>query len=433
MERNRYNTFLKVALLSLWVMVSTVFVGSVTFAGDPMTPNATVVYTKGRLEWDTPVDKQGIADLNLFGQPDEGETLPLIHPLSADTYYLRLQNGRWGKIGYTVFLYIDEPTDIPLTFDITLGEDKFPAQFIPEVLADKQILSSVSGILKSQDMTTLEVNWHWESESDQEDTRLGDLAVVEDQLYTIHSLIVIEDNNPEPVGPPLNPPLAPSNPPEGTPGVYYYHRAYVKGYPDNYFYPDNNITRAEAAAIFARLQASYDESLLVNTESGFRDVDANAWYAKYIVALEELGLVEGYLGGEFRPNDAITRAELTALIMRYYTYSGGEKISGSDISYPDVGLLHWARSYIRKATQAGFVEGYPDGTFRPDRPVTRAEAVAMFNRMLGRDPDVAHIEQYLQQVGGFLDVFDPDFWAYYHIYEAAHDHIPVTGGLVSNP
>ncbi len=408
MEHNRYNNFLKVALLTLLVMVSTVFVGAVTYAGDPVTPDATVTYTRNKLTWDVPTDANGVADLNLFGPPMEGEELPLIHPYSGDTYWLRLKNDVPGRIGYNLYLYTDEPSDIPLKFDVPKTEEIVESTIIPAELEGKQIISARSGKIEGGKLTNIEINWYWYSKSDKADTLLGDEAVLHDLIYTIRVLIVIEDNNTY-------------HNSWGGSGVKLMHRSYVFGYPDDTFRPEASMTRAEVAAIFARLKVNYDESLLAEIETGFSDVESNAWHAKYIAALKDSKLIKGYPDGTFRPNAPITRAELATICVRYYEATAG-KISGASEDFPDVPYFHWARKYIAKAVKQGLVEGYPDGTFHPDHPITRAEVITMVNRMLSRYPDEEHIDNNLDKLIHFTDVTDNTYWAYYQIYEAANDH-----------
>ncbi len=409
MEQQRYHTFLRVSLLTLLVMISWVFAGAVTFAGDPHLPDATAIYTENNLRWDRPVDNQFVADLDLFGAPAEGQALPLIHPLSADTYRLRLQNDVYGPVGYWLYVYVDSNEhNIPLTFDITMAEEMKPADSIPAALAGKQVLSSAMGRVYGQDAHTFEINWRWDSESDAADTALGDKAVEQDLIYTIRVLIVIEDNNVYGTGSPDSP-------------AFRMHRAYVFGYPDGNFLPENPMTRAEVAAIFARLLAAYDESALTDTKTGFSDVAQTAWYAKYVAAVEEAGLMDGYPGRLFKPDDPISRAELAAVCVRYAQLNG-VKLESKAEAFPDVSFWHWAKKLIAKAAGAGYIEGYPDGTFKPDAAITRAEVVTMVNRMLDRWPDEDYIDENTRDLAFFEDMIDRRYWAYYQVQEAANDH-----------
>ncbi len=415
MKHNRYNTLLRVALLTLLVMVSTVFVGAVTYAGDPITPDATVTYRRNRITWDTPVDKEGIAQLNIFGDPAPGEEYPLIHPFSKDTFWLRVNNAVSGRVGYHLYLYLDDPTSIPVKASITRAKGMKDTDFVPTELTDKVILDSVVGAVGGKSMQNVEISWFWDSVSDVADTALGDRAVYRDLLYTLRVMVIVEDNNPYGN-------LGQSDPDWDPTAVL--HRAYIFGYPDGTVRPESNITRAEVAAIFARLLAMHEETELEDTDSGFPDVLPGDWYAKYITAAAQAGLVNGYPDGNFYPNQPITRAEMAAICARYVEMFD-VKTTKSDKSFPDVGLFHWARQEIRLAAQALVIEGYPDGTFKPDRYITRAEAVTMINRMLGRFGDQYFIRHNLNRMTQFTDLTDKDYWAYYPILEAANTHYTI--------
>ena len=156
------------------------------------------------------------------------------------------------------------------------------------------------------------------------------------------------------------------------------HYSYLSGYPDGTFRPSGRMTRAEAAAVFARLHA--DQYQFSGSDaSSFPDVPAGAWYAPAVGRAQSLGIVNGTPGGRFLPGANITRAQFAAMLVR----SAGAS-AGGEAGFPDVAANHWAAGYIGCAVKNGWVSGYPDGTFRPEQYVTRAEAVAMIHRMLGR-------------------------------------------------
>ncbi len=381
-----------------------------TWADRSERPDATVTYTENRLTWDIAADDKGVADLGLFGDPEQEGDLPLIHPYSAGDYCLRVKNSVVGPIAYRVFLYADNPHQIPLQFDVTMSEDmEVITEDFPPQLEGKQVLQAVRGIVNGRQLKDLELHWFWDSPSDPEDTQMGNKTAAEEQVYTIHTLVVIEDNNSYYV------PGLPSNGPDLT----LYRDPFVVGAPDGSFHPEEAITRAETAAIFARLLLDFDEDAIYDGKNPFRDVDTNAWYAKYIAAVKEADLMGGYPNGSFGPTQPITRAEFASLALRWYRMSGG-KITGLTISFSDVGLFHWARADIRDAEALGLIKGYPDGTFRPDDPIARAEAVVIVCRLLCRLPDQEGIDRYLAQTGEYFnDVTDPNYWAYYEIYDAA--------------
>lgn len=158
------------------------------------------------------------------------------------------------------------------------------------------------------------------------------------------------------------------------------HFAYVYGYPDGHVGPLNNITRAEVAAIFYRLLRKDIRMESQTTENSFDDVPADAWYVTEVSTLARLGVFVGRTTDVFAPDAPITRAEFATVCARFDQSGAAE-----DRDFSDIGG-HWAEQYIRQAAALGWVQGYPDGTFGPDRPITRAEAVTMINRVLRRNP-----------------------------------------------
>ena len=185
------------------------------------------------------------------------------------------------------------------------------------------------------------------------------------------------------------------------------HTAYMNGYPDGTFQPDANITRAEAAALAARLSPLYDSSKVYPCH--FTDTDSNAWYANVIGFVSSKGIASGDGDGTFRPDDFVTRADFSAMMAK----ATGLALRGG-ISFADVGE-HWAKGYINALAAKGVINGYADGTFRPDNAVTRAEAAKIANGAAGRIPNSNTLGT---MVCPFHDV-SRDFWGYYDIMEAA--------------
>lgn len=156
-----------------------------------------------------------------------------------------------------------------------------------------------------------------------------------------------------------------------------YTKPYASGYDDGSFLPNNNITRGELAAMIARL--SYGDDLPDGIyQASFPDVDSDAWFNKYIGYLEDKDVLSGYEDGTFRPMDTITRGEISAVIARAQRY---DLISYNGI-FTDVTENDWAKDYIETLADKNIVSGYEDGTFGPYSPLTRAEAVAIINRVL---------------------------------------------------
>lgn len=203
-----------------------------------------------------------------------------------------------------------------------------------------------------------------------------------------------------------------------------YHGAYVVGYTDGTFGPDRDMTRSEAATIFARLLAQRNgERITAPTKTTFPDVPTNAWYAGYVSYLARYGIAVGYTDGLFHGDEPITRAEFTAMAVRFFdTYGDGDPAIMEEYSgFWDVSPGHWAAGYIEDAARYGWVVGYGDGTFHADDEITRAEVVTIVNRLLGREADQEYIADHPRGLVLFPDV-SKSYWAYYDILEAANGH-----------
>lgn len=207
------------------------------------------------------------------------------------------------------------------------------------------------------------------------------------------------------------------------------HKAYVVGYDDGKFKPEGNMTRAEAAAIFARNIADIKGERISMTKSSFTDVDSKLWYSQYIGYLEKYDLIEGYNDGSFKPEEHITRAEFVTMCTRFYSFIG-KMTEAKANKFTDVANKHWAYSYINNATAMDWIKGYADGTFRPDNNITRAEVVAIVNRVTDRKADSEYIKSNRSALIEFTDVKDASYWAYGDIIEAANEHQAVYNNSV---
>ena len=193
------------------------------------------------------------------------------------------------------------------------------------------------------------------------------------------------------------------------------HYAYLMGYPDGTVRPGGSITRAEATTIFFRLLTEESRSQFWATENRYSDVSAGRWYNNAVSTMTRAGIVNGYPDGTFRPNAPITRAEMAKIIALF------AKLEPSAERFPDT-AGHWAEPYIRLAAGSGWIEGYPDGTFRPDRAITRAETVTMIDRVLERVPkDESRLLPH-ETMLTFPDC-RPGQWFYIAVQEAANSHI----------
>lgn len=189
------------------------------------------------------------------------------------------------------------------------------------------------------------------------------------------------------------------------------HKSFMQGYPDGRFLPANALKRSETAAILSRIIAGGEVG---DTNSKFPDVPSYEWYKKYIGHMEELGLMKGYEeDGTFRPDRKISRAEFASIVARYLNLSQSQAVN-----FPDLAADHWALEDIKKVVAAGIMKGYEDGSFGPQKPVTRAEAATIINRALKRYPDEDYIRS--NKTKSFSDI--KDHWAYYQIIEATYDH-----------
>ena len=191
------------------------------------------------------------------------------------------------------------------------------------------------------------------------------------------------------------------------------HYAYVVGYPDGKVHPEGNISRAETATIFFRLLKADIRDGNLTADNGFSDVANGQWHNKAISTMAKLGIVKGRRADSFDPDASITRAEFAAICARFNTKPVENSGSFSDISG------HWAENEIERAAAFGWISGYPDGTFRPDARITRAEAMTMINRVLCRMP---------QSKSDLLDSMvtwpdnKPSDWHYLAVQEATNSH-----------
>lgn len=207
------------------------------------------------------------------------------------------------------------------------------------------------------------------------------------------------------------------------------HGAYIFGYTDGTFGPDRNMTRSEAAAIFARLLADKNgDTITAAAKTKFTDIPANAWYSGYVKYLTNYDVVYGREEDIFAPNESITRAEFTAFAVRFFeAYGDGSvEIMEQYEGFDDVSSGYWAAEYIKDAAIHGWIKGYGDGTFRADRYITRAEVVTIVNRLLGRQADEDYIDANLRRLNTFPDV-GKRYWAYYDVMEAANTHTANVG------
>lgn len=192
------------------------------------------------------------------------------------------------------------------------------------------------------------------------------------------------------------------------------HVAYIIGYEGDVVRPNNNITRAEVATIFFRLLQENVRNAYMTQDNDFSDVSEGQWFNCAISTMSDLGVLKGYPDGTFRPNAPITRAEFAAIAARF----DGREPDGM-ARFTDI-RGHWGAEEISRAYQNCWVDGYPDGTFRPDRDITRAEAMTLVNRVLHRDPETS--ADLLPDMVIWNDNRDESAWYYLAVQEATNSH-----------
>ena len=197
------------------------------------------------------------------------------------------------------------------------------------------------------------------------------------------------------------------------------HYAYIIGYPDGDVHPQGNITRAEVATIFFRLLRDPVRTQYWSQTNGYSDVPGNKWYNNAISTLTNMGIICGYPDGTFRPDAPITRAELTKIAAGFF--SDPRVAATYDGRFSDVHGAEWYISYLMTAIKEGLIEGYPDGSFRPDRPITRAETCTIVNRTLGRKPEKDHLLPESVMIN-WPDNLDRNVWYYAQMQEDTNSH-----------
>lgn len=192
------------------------------------------------------------------------------------------------------------------------------------------------------------------------------------------------------------------------------HYAYIVGYPDSTVRPQNGITRAEVATIFFRLLTDETRNANSTKSNSYSDVAAGAWYNHAVSTLSAMGIVKGDSHGKFNPNAPITRAEFAAIAARFDDKADTTAVDFSDIA------SHWAKDEISAAANNGWINGYTDGTFRPNNKITRAEAMTLVNRVLKRLPETA--EDLHNDMIKWSDNSDTSAWYYLAVQEATNSH-----------
>lgn len=193
------------------------------------------------------------------------------------------------------------------------------------------------------------------------------------------------------------------------------HFNYVIGYTDGTIRPNNDISRAEVATIFFRLLTDEAREQYTTTAGNFTDVKAGMWCNRAIATLTNMGIIKGYTDGSFQPNKSITRAELATIIARF------AKLDVNTKTFSDING-HWAQKNIELAAGNGWINGYEDGTFRPNNNITRAETFAMINRVLDRQTESVSDLLPTSDMNMWSDNLNENAWYYKDVQEATNYH-----------
>ena len=225
------------------------------------------------------------------------------------------------------------------------------------------------------------------------------------------------DEPDEPDIPPYIPPVRPVEPEYKPDGLNTKdHFAYIIGYEDGTVRPNGSITRAEVATIFFRLLTDETREQYWSSTNNYTDVKAGDWFNNAVSTLSRMGILGGYADGTFRPNSGITRAEFAKIAVSFFEYEGIE----AENVFTDVAHGSWYEDFVAAAAEIGLIEGYEDGSFRPESGITRAEACTIINRTLGRAPDKGHL---LPESEMLTWPDNPESaWYYAQIQEATNSH-----------
>ena len=194
------------------------------------------------------------------------------------------------------------------------------------------------------------------------------------------------------------------------------HYSYIIGYPDGLVRPEGKVTRAEVATIFFRMLTDEARTEGWSQTNNFSDVAAKDWYSNAVSTLSNMGIIAGYEDGTFRPNAPITRAEYAKIAVSFFK----ETVKDYQGTFSDVAEGQWYTQYVETAAAIGLISGYPDGTFAPNKTITRAEACTITNSTLNRKPCKDHLLP-VEEMVNWPDN-QPDAWYYYEMQEATNSH-----------
>lgn len=280
-----------------------------------------------------------------------------------------------------------------------------------------EVLGTFTGEATTDTGTMKPFNFKWKAKQTAEGK---DFAQSQDDNDTIQLTVSVKEPEPKVERRPHNPTNTSSAKVELNVVDHY---AYMKGYPDKTFGPDQEMTRAEATMMFARLLKDRPEANKTYIMP-YKDLDKDEWYAYAVSFMSEKKIINGYPDGTFRPDAKITRAEFATIAAKF------DKLEDVNTDkFSDVTENHWAYHLIGSAEAKGWISGYPDGTFKPEKNISRAEVVSCVNRMLNRYADLDFAEAHIPELAPMVDM-TTNHWAYGPIVEAmnGHDYERLTDG-----
>lgn len=352
----------------------------------------------------TPVTGEGLTEYN--GKPVKGYVR-----------YIESNNADWHDLGKTMEFQYYADVDKDYTDVLTFTE---PGTYVFDVFENiPNVEYRIDGVTYDETHYTLTVTVEPDENNDLVVSDWTLVRVVEEgkepysvEFATFNNTYYKEKekedkpNTVTPVGPSVTPKLNRED-----------HYAYIVGMPDGLVHPEQNITRAEVATIFFRMLLDESRDYWWCQTNSFSDVAEDAWYNNAISTLTNAGLLNGYPDGRFGPNDNITRAEFAAIAVRFFTDEAEDvKITGD--AFPDI-AKSWANYEINLAYALDLVQGTGEGTFEPDRQITRAEAMTIVNRVLKRAPEKDHL---LDDMIEWPDNMNTRAWYYAAVQEATNSH-----------
>ena len=322
------------------------------------------------------------------------------------------------KKDYTKFTDLHtDVTSVPDELNLEIPDISLNDKAKGNMTVKGEVLGTFTGEATTETGTMKPFNFKWKAKQTAEGK---DFAQSQDDNDTIQLTVSVKEPEPKVERRPHNPTNTSSAKVELNVVDHY---AYMKGYPDKTFGPDQEMTRAEATMMFARLLKDRPEANKTYIMP-YKDLDKDEWYAYAVSFMSEKKIINGYPDGTFRPDAKITRAEFATIAAKF------DKLEDVNTDkFSDVTENHWAYHLIGSAEAKGWISGYPDGTFKPEKNISRAEVVSCVNRMLNRYADLDFAEAHISELAPMVDM-TTNHWAYGPIVEAmnGHDYERLTDG-----